>query len=144
LKGSAKSEKQKRDSFVNRSLHGDFQRREQGEFNSIIKKNINITNPHHHNTGPGISEKKRPCPEHHLKENCVSGRVTSMNRITKNKPQISPYAKSVRAIRRLNLNRTYTPLKIGVIAGYILIGMYAASSSMSGLLIGMMLRIAGL
>jgi hypothetical protein len=66
-----------------------------------------------------------------------------MNRIKKNKPQISPYAKSVRVIRRLNLNRTYTPLKIGVIAGYILIGMYAASSSMSGLLIGMMLRIAG-
>ena len=65
-----------------------------------------------------------------------------MNRIKKNKPQISPYAKSVRDIRRLNLNRTYTPLKIGVIAGYILIGMYAASSSMSGLLIGMMLRIA--
>jgi hypothetical protein len=42
------------------------------------------------------------------------------------------------------MNRTYTPLKIGVIAGYILIGMYSASSSMSGLLIGMMLRIAGL
>jgi hypothetical protein len=68
---------------------------------------------------------------------------TSMNRIKKNKPQISPYAKSVRVIRRLNLNRTYTPLKIGVIAGYILIGMYAASTSMSGILLGMMLRVAG-
>jgi hypothetical protein len=88
--------------------------------------------------------KKETIPEHHLKGKCRSGRVTSMNRIKKNKPQISPYAKSVRGIRRLNLNRTYTPLKIGVIAGYILIGMYAASSSMSGLLIGMMLRIAGL
>jgi hypothetical protein len=88
--------------------------------------------------------KKETIHEYLLKENGLSGRVTSMNRIKKNKPQISPYAKSVRAIRRLNLNRTYTPLKIGVIAGYILIGMYAASSSMSGLLIGMMLRIAGL
>jgi hypothetical protein len=66
-----------------------------------------------------------------------------MNRIKKNKPQVSPDAKSVRVIRRLNLNRTYTPLKIGVIAGYILIGMYSASSSMSGILIGMMFRIAG-
>lgn len=70
-------------------------------------------------------------------------KVTSMNRIKKNKPQVSPDAKSVRVIRRLNLNRTYTPLKIGVIAGYILIGMYSASSSMSGILIGMMFRIAG-
>ena len=87
--------------------------------------------------------KKETIPEHLVKEKCRTVRVTSMNRIKKNKPQISPYAKSVRVIRRLNLNRTYTPLKIGVIAGYILIGMYAASSSMSGLLIGMMLRIAG-
>jgi hypothetical protein len=70
-------------------------------------------------------------------------KVISMNRIKKNKPQVSPDAKSVRVIRRLNLNRTYTPLKIGVIAGYILIGMYSASSSMSGILIGMMFRIAG-
>jgi hypothetical protein len=66
-----------------------------------------------------------------------------MNRIKQNKPHISPFAKSVRAIRRLNLNQTYTPLKIGVIAGYILLGMYSASTSMSGILIGMMLRIAG-
>jgi len=47
--------------------------------------------------------------------------VIAMNRIKKNKPQISPYAKSIRVIRRLNLNRTYTPLKIGVVAGYLLI-----------------------
>jgi hypothetical protein len=90
------------------------------------------------------SVKKESIPVYHLRKNCRSGRMISMNRIKKNKPQISPYTKSVRVIRRLNLNRTYTPLKIGVIAGYILIGMYAASSSMSGLLIGMMLRIAGL
>jgi hypothetical protein len=108
-----------------------------------MKKNINITNPHHHNTAcSGISEKE-PCSEHYQEETYQSGKVTSMNRIKKNKPQVSAYAKSVRVIRRLNLNRTYIPLKIGVIAGYILIGMYSASLSMSGILIGMMFRIAG-
>jgi hypothetical protein len=91
----------------------------------------------------GHQGKKKPCSEHYQEDTCLAGKVTSMNRIKQNKPQISPYAKSVRVIRRLNLNRTYTPLKIGVIAGYILIGMYSASSSMSGILIGMMLRIAG-
>jgi len=67
-----------------------------------------------------------------------------MNRIRKNKPQISPDAKSFREIRRLNLNPTFIPLEIGVIAGYIIIGMFSASTSMSGILIGTMLRIAGL
>lgn len=67
-----------------------------------------------------------------------------MYRIKKNKPQISPDAKSFRVIRRLNLNRTYIPLEIGVITGYIIIGMFSASSSMFGILIGMLLRIAGL
>jgi len=67
-----------------------------------------------------------------------------MNRIKKNKPQISPDVKSFRAIRRLNLNPTYIPLEIGVITGYIIIGMLSASTSMSGILIGMMLRISGL
>jgi hypothetical protein len=67
-----------------------------------------------------------------------------MYRIKKNKPQISPDAKSFRVIRRLNLNRTYIPLEIGVISGYIIIGMFSAYSSMFGILIGMLLRIAGL
>jgi hypothetical protein len=67
-----------------------------------------------------------------------------MNRIKKNKPVISADTKSFRAVRRLNLNRTYIPLQIGVIAGYIIIGMFSASTSMFGILIGAMLRIAGL
>lgn len=67
-----------------------------------------------------------------------------MNRIKKNKPAISPDVKSFRVIRRLNLNRTYTPLKIGIITGYIVIGMFSASTSMFGILIGITLRIAGL
>ena len=67
-----------------------------------------------------------------------------MNRIKKNKPVISADTKSFRAVRRLNLNRTYIPLHIGVIAGYIIIGMFSASTSMFGILIGAMLRIAGL
>jgi hypothetical protein len=66
-----------------------------------------------------------------------------MIRIKKNKPQISADAKSVRIIRRLHLNRTYMPLKIGAVVGYILLGMLSASTSMFGILVGAMLRIAG-
>ena len=64
-----------------------------------------------------------------------------MIRIKKNKPQISPETKSFRIIRRLNLNQTYTPLKIGAIAGYILLGMLSASTSMFGILVGWVLFI---
>ena len=67
-----------------------------------------------------------------------------MIRIKKNKPQISPDTKSFRAIRRLNLNRTYMPLKIGAIVGYIILGMLSASTSMFGILVGAMLRLVGL
>jgi hypothetical protein len=67
-----------------------------------------------------------------------------MFRIKKNKPLISPETKSFRSIRRLNLNRTYTPLKIGAIVGYILLGMLSASTSMFGILVGAMLRVVGL
>jgi len=66
-----------------------------------------------------------------------------MFRIKKNKPAISGEAKSFRTVRRLNLNRTYTPLKIGVIAGYILLGMMSASSSMFGIIVGALVRMAG-
>ncbi len=67
-----------------------------------------------------------------------------MARIKQNKPAVSAEARSFRAIRRLNLNRTYMPLKIGAIAGYILLGMLSASTSMFGILIGAMLRMIGL
>ncbi|MHB8164047.1 MAG: hypothetical protein ACYDDV_06815 [Methanoregula sp.] len=67
-----------------------------------------------------------------------------MIRIKKNKPQISPDTKSFRIIRRLNINRTYTPLKIGAIVGYIILGMLSASTSMFGILVGAMLRVVGL
>jgi hypothetical protein len=67
-----------------------------------------------------------------------------MIRIKKNKPQISAGTKSFRIIRRLNLNRTYTPLKIGAIVGYIILGMLSASTSMFGILVGAMLRVVGL
>ncbi len=66
-----------------------------------------------------------------------------MIRIKKNKPQISADAKSFRIIRRLYLNRTYMPIKIGAVVGYILLGMLSASTSMFGILVGAMLRIAG-
>jgi len=67
-----------------------------------------------------------------------------MIRIKQNKPQISPETKSFRIIRRLNLNRTYTPLKIGAIVGYIILGMLSASTSMFGILMGAVLRVIGL
>jgi hypothetical protein len=67
-----------------------------------------------------------------------------MIRIKKNKPRISPETKTFRVVRRLNLNRTYMPLKIGLIAGYIVLGMLSASTSMFGILLGAILRIAGL
>ena len=67
-----------------------------------------------------------------------------MIRIKKNKPQISADTRSFRQVRRLSLNRTYIPVKIGIIVGYILLGMLSASTSMFGILLGTMLRIAGL
>jgi len=66
-----------------------------------------------------------------------------MIRIRKNKPPISADTKSFRVIRRLNLNRTYMPIKIGAIVGYIILGMLSASTSMFGILVGAMFRIAG-
>lgn len=67
-----------------------------------------------------------------------------MARIKQNKPAISADAKSFRAIRRLSLNRTYMPLKVGAIIGYILLAMLSASTSMFGILVGAMLRMIGL
>ena len=67
-----------------------------------------------------------------------------MIRIKKNKPLISADTKTFREIRRLHLNRTYMPIKIGVIVGYIILGMLSASTSMFGILIGTMFRVAGL
>jgi hypothetical protein len=65
-----------------------------------------------------------------------------MLRIRRNKPAISASAKPLREVRRMCL-RTYTPLKIGVIVGYILIAMFSASTSMFGMLVGVFLRFAG-
>jgi hypothetical protein len=64
-------------------------------------------------------------------------------RTRRNKPSVSGEVRSFRVVRRLNLNRTYIPIKIGVVAGYILLAMLSASTSMFGILVGAMLRIAG-
>ncbi|OPY36282.1 MAG: hypothetical protein A4E35_02106 [Methanoregula sp. PtaU1.Bin051] len=66
-----------------------------------------------------------------------------MIRIKRNKPPVSGDARSFRAVRRSNLNRTYVPLKIGVVAGYILLAMLSASTSMFGILVGALLRLVG-
>ena len=66
-----------------------------------------------------------------------------MIRIKKNKPWISPDTRPFRLVRRLNLNLTYIPLKIGIIVGYIVLWMLSASTFMLGILLGTMLRIVG-
>ncbi|MFA5330979.1 MAG: hypothetical protein WC342_01240 [Methanoregula sp.] len=66
-----------------------------------------------------------------------------MFRIRKNKPKISAEVRPFREIRRLNINRTYSPLRIGVVAGYILLALLSASTSMFGLLVGALLRFLG-
>ncbi|MGD1005256.1 MAG: hypothetical protein ABR887_07530 [Methanoregulaceae archaeon] len=66
-----------------------------------------------------------------------------MLRIKKNKPVVSGNVRLFREIRRLYLNRTYTPIKIGVVASYLVLAMLSASTSMFGILVGAMLRIAG-
>jgi len=66
-----------------------------------------------------------------------------MIRIKKNKPVISADVRSFRSIRRVNLNRPYVTLKIGVVVGYILLGLMSASTSMFGILVGAMVRVAG-
>ncbi|MGD0534796.1 MAG: hypothetical protein ABR999_05075 [Methanoregula sp.] len=66
-----------------------------------------------------------------------------MFRIKKNKPKISADVRSFRTVRRLNINRPYTSLKIGVAVGYILLGLMSASSSMFGIIVGALLRVAG-
>ena len=65
--------------------------------------------------------------------------LTAMIRIKKNKPQISQEMKSFRVIRRLNLNWTYPPLKIGAIVGYILLGMLSIPPSLFGIFVGAVL-----
>jgi hypothetical protein len=67
-----------------------------------------------------------------------------MLKIRRNKPAISATAKPVREVRRISLNRTYVPIKIGVIVGYILIALFSASTSMFGMLVGMLMRLAGM
>ena len=73
----------------------------------------------------------------------VYDEVSAVFRIRKNKPTVSVEVRSFRTVRRLNMNRTYAPLKIGVISGYILLGMLSASTSMFGILVGAMLRFSG-
>ena len=65
-------------------------------------------------------------------------------KIKKNKSAVSAETRSFRAVRRLNLNRTYVPIKIGVVASYIFLAMLSASSSMFGILVGALLRVSGL
>jgi len=67
----------------------------------------------------------------------------SMLRIKRNRPVVSGDVRSFRAVRRSNLNRTYVPLKVGVFAGYILLGMLSASTSMFGILVGTLFRLVG-
>jgi len=67
-----------------------------------------------------------------------------MVKVKRYKPVISPNAKPFRAVRRLHLNPTYTPVKIGPRMSCILLAAYSATTAMSGIMLGACLRLAGL
>ncbi|MDN7011996.1 hypothetical protein FGW20_02830 [Methanoculleus sp. FWC-SCC3] len=65
-------------------------------------------------------------------------------RIRRYKPPISTTAKPFRAVRRLQCNPTYTPLNIGPVMNIAVLAALSATASMSGLTIGVCMRLVGL
>ena len=60
------------------------------------------------------------------------------------KPPISPTAKPFRAVRRLQRNPTYMPIKIGPVINTAVIVSNISHSNMSGFIFGFLMYIAGL
>ena len=60
------------------------------------------------------------------------------------KPPISPTAKPFRAVRRLQRNPTYMPIKIGPVINTAVIVGISATATMSGFIFGFLMYIAGL
>ncbi|RXE56927.1 hypothetical protein ABH15_01920 [Methanoculleus taiwanensis] len=68
----------------------------------------------------------------------------SMVKIKRYRPAISPTATPVRAVRRLHLNPTYTPIAIGPLLNGVTLAALSATMAMSGLTVGTCLRLVGL
>jgi hypothetical protein len=60
------------------------------------------------------------------------------------KPAISMTIKPFRTVRRLHLNPTYLPIGIGPALNILILGALSATSTMSGLTLGVCLRVVGL
>lgn len=65
-------------------------------------------------------------------------------KIRRYKPPISTTVKPFRIVRRLQCNPTYTPLRVGPAMNAVVLAALSATSSMSGLTLGVCIRLAGL
>ena len=65
-------------------------------------------------------------------------------KVRRNKSAILTTAKPFRAVRRLQRNPTYTPLRVGPLMNAFVLAALSATSSMSGLTLGACMRLAGL
>ena len=65
-------------------------------------------------------------------------------RIRRYKPPISVSTQPFRTVRRLQHNPTYTPLMTGPVVNAIVLAALSATSAMSGLTLGVCMRLVGL
>ncbi|HOI13077.1 MAG TPA: hypothetical protein PLG75_04430 [Methanoculleus sp.] len=65
-------------------------------------------------------------------------------RIRRYRSPISTTAKPFRIVRRLQRNPTYTPLRTGPLMNAVVLAALSATSSMSGLTLGVCIRLVGL
>ena len=65
-------------------------------------------------------------------------------KIRRYKSPISTTAKPFRIVRRLQRNPTYTPLMTGPVVNAAVLAALSATSAMSGLTLGVCIRLAGL
>jgi hypothetical protein len=70
--------------------------------------------------------------------------VDAQMKIKRYKPAISTTVKPFRMVRRLHLNPTYTPLAIGPVINIAILAALSATSAMSGLTLGVCMRLVGL
>lgn len=67
-----------------------------------------------------------------------------MIRIKRNKPVISRRVRPNRDLRRLNANPTFIPINPGKALNHICLASISATTAMSGLILGVALRMMGL
>lgn len=102
---------------------------------------MKVTNPF------GDAGKPQPLSTGESIESCglfTRYREVSQTRIKRYKPPISATAKPFRVVRRLQSNPTYTPLMMGPMVNAAVLAALSATSAMSGLTLGVCMRLAGL